>query len=313
MSRKDSPEDLLVLARRCKLGPEDERRFEIAVQSSRELEALYNAGVQFDEEASVLPGDETRSSLLVERALARLDEGDAVHAPRAARAASARSVRRSMAARQFAVSLAFGVLLSVALASAWEYVKSRERPHPPDRAPAGVVPRPEHKPLPAVESLPAPPPEPLPSASAAAPIAETPQRVLAAPSSRESIPRTSEELTASQLFAQANELRRKGDIEGAISSYEHLCAQHPHSPQAEDARLLMGNLLLSQRSPRAALQKFEDYGSGPLALEALWGRARALRMLGSPDERPVLEQLVRDYPNSPYTGAAQKRLREISP
>jgi len=82
--------------------------------------------------------------------------------------------------------------------------------------------------------------------------------------------------------------------------------------EAEDAKVLRGNLLLSQRSPHAALRQFEDYHSGALSLEALWGRAQALRKLGSPDEQAILSELVRNYPGSPYAEAAEKRLRELA-
>jgi hypothetical protein len=77
--------------------------------------------------------------------------------------------------------------------------------------------------------------------------------------------------------------------------------------------LVLGNLRLEQRSPRAALNQFESYGSGALSLEALWGKAEALRKLQSPEERGVLEQLLRDYPDSPYAAAAKKRLQQLSP
>jgi len=76
--------------------------------------------------------------------------------------------------------------------------------------------------------------------------------------------------------------------------------------------VLIGNLLLDQRSPDAALREFEHYGSGALTPEALWGQAQALRKLASPDERAALERLARDYPGSPYASAAQKRLRELA-
>ena len=121
-----------------------------------------------------------------------------------------------------------------------------------------------------------------------------------------------ERLSSSELFARANQARRKGDIEDAITLYERLGQEYPRSIEAQDAKILRGNLLLSQRLPRAALRQFEDYHSGALSLEALWGRAQALRKLESPDELAVLVELVRDYPASPYAEAARKRLRELT-
>ena len=68
MSRQASAEDLLVLARQRQLSEDEERRFQIALQSSRELAVLYDAGLQFDDEAGLRPGDEKRFSRLVEHA-----------------------------------------------------------------------------------------------------------------------------------------------------------------------------------------------------------------------------------------------------
>ena len=62
MSRNAAPEDLLVRARRQQLDDADERRLELSLSSSRELSLLYEAGVGFDAEASVLPGDEARAA-----------------------------------------------------------------------------------------------------------------------------------------------------------------------------------------------------------------------------------------------------------
>ncbi|HEY4102636.1 MAG TPA: hypothetical protein VGM44_02055, partial [Polyangiaceae bacterium] len=120
MTRTDGPEDLLVLARQCRLDEDAERRLEIALQSSRELELLYEAGVGFDAEASLLPGDETRSSALVARTLEVLDAANS--APRAA--LTRRTKYALLAARSVAASLAVGILCCVALASAWDYAEA---------------------------------------------------------------------------------------------------------------------------------------------------------------------------------------------
>jgi TolA-binding protein len=322
MSRDDSAEDLLVLARQCRLGEEEERRFEIAVGSSRELELLYDAGVHFDEQAGVLPGDETRFSRLVERTLARVDRaGDAPEArfAQGAQRAVARSTHRALAARYFGASLAFGLLLSVALASAWDYVEQRRSPQHAADVPAKLASRSRPEAAPRAAAL-AAAPVASPSAQASAlpttpPAANAPRVAPPPPVDRKTdVP--DEELSSSQLFARANQARREGDIEAAISLYEQLGQKYPSSVEADDAKVLVGNLLLSQRSPRAALRQFENYGaggSGALTLEALWGQAQALRKLGSPDEKAILLELVRDYPDSPYAEAARKRLGELSP
>jgi len=120
-------------------------------------------------------------------------------------------------------------------------------------------------------------------------------------------------VNASELFAQANEARRSGDIEGALAQYRELVARFPNSIEAEDSKVLMGKLLLSQRSPRAALRELESYRGDALADEALWTRAEALRRLGSPEERAALLELVHRHPDSPYAEGARNRLRELDP
>src|SRR5437868_1742866 len=101
MSRKVAAEDLLVLARQCKLDEQEERRFEIALQSSRELECLFEAGLHFDREAALSSGDEARFRRLVERTLERVDQNErrvAASAVRSPNVALARGFRKSRAA-----------------------------------------------------------------------------------------------------------------------------------------------------------------------------------------------------------------------
>lgn len=299
MSRTDQLEDLLVLARQCRLEESDERRLRLALQSSRELEALYQAGLEFDAQSSLLPGDETRSQDLVERTLARLDER-----------AGARGGRIAPA-RYFAVSLAAGLLLSVALASAWELVR-RSAPAPAEPKPVATASAGVARPTAHVGSVSTSAVElggaaPVPSASGRVAASHALPVAPAHPARNPLVETTS----PSQLFARANELRRQGDVDAAIDAYRRLGELYPSSLEAEDAKVLLGNLLLGRRAPRAALQSFEEYGAGALSLEALWGRAQALRKLESPDERSALERLLRDYPNSPYAKAAQKRLQEL--
>jgi TolA-binding protein len=315
MSGEVAPEDLLVLARQCKLSDREERRFELAVRTSRELKALYSAGVHFDDLASVLPGDEARFSRLVERTLAHVDTADSSVTPRIDQRLSPAAVRVSrvaLMARYFAASLALGVLLMVTLASAWDYIEERavqrareaSASTAANRKPTPTVPSPS---LPKTVSPLMPANHPLASAS------DGQQRPLRMPAvSARRIAAAEEPPSLKELFASANEARRKGDIEAAIALYEQLIREYPNSLAAGDAKVLRGNLLLSQRSPRAALRQFQDYHSGALSLEALWGRVQALRTLGGPDEQAALLELVRDYPDSPYTKVAKKRLRELS-
>ena len=320
MSRPVPAEDLLVLARQCKLDEDEERRFEVAMQSSRELECLYEAGLDFDREAGVISGDEKRLQRLVDGALQRIERGarDATRrAGGAAPSVPAAAPRRAVPAyRYFAVSMGLGMLLCVSLASAWSFVRQRIAEHQAQQAVharagrSGSAPR-------RVQSRPVPSAAPAPVASTAelalpeaASLPPTPNRAPASVSSHRRV--VQEPASSSELFARANQARRKGDIEEAILLYERLAQIYPGSVEAEDAKILRGNLLLMQRSPRAALRQFEDYRAGALSLEALWGRAQALRKLQSPEERTVLLELLRAHPDSPYADAAKKRLGELA-
>jgi TolA-binding protein len=314
MSQKAAAEDLLVLARRERLDDGDERRLELSLNASRELSLLYEAGVGFDAEASLLPGDEARTAQLVERTLRELDRqtrSDGTVPPKAVGSSRLRGPRSG--ARYFALSVACGALLTVTVASAWQYARGRwfapqsttlaqpGGPQPVLSAPAAAKPPtlPDvAAPSLAIERSPASSPPPA--------LASASPNPLAAPS-------TKPLLSARELFTRGSVARRGGDVEAAIQLYEELCASYPGSVEAEDARLVLGNLRLEQRSPRAALNQFESYGSGALSLEALWGKAQALRRLQSPEERAVLEQLLRDYPASPYVAAAKKRLEQLAP
>jgi hypothetical protein len=274
MSRSFAPEDLLVHARRDRITDEDERRLELSLNASRELSLLYEAGIGFDAEARLQAGDDARAAELVKRTLHELERQPAQRP----------GVRPSP--RYFALSVACGVLLSVAAASAWQYASERwlapralERP-----GRALVAPQP-------VGTGPAEPrassePPAAPSAVAPEPVTLPPPRIV-----------------PGSPAASA----------GSSPAPDALGRRYPDSVEAQDARVLLGNLRLEQRSPRAALNQFESYGGGPLSLEALWGKAEALRKLNSPEERAVLEQVLREHPSSPYAGAARKRLQQLSP
>jgi TolA-binding protein len=314
MSQKATAEDLLVLARRERLDAGDERRLELTLSSSRELSLLYDAGVGFDAEASLLPGDEARASQLVERTLRELDRqtrSEGTMPPKAV--GFSRWVGPRSGARYFAFSVACGALLTVTVASAWQYARGRwfttqsttlAQPVAPRQVVSPAAPA---KPLALPDvAAPAMASERLASPAPSAALTSASAKPLAAPSAR---PQPS----ARELFTRGSVARRGGDVEAAIQLYEELCAIYPDSVEAKDARLVLGNLRLEQRSPRAALSQFENYGSGALSLEALWGKAQALRKLESPEERAVLEQLLQDFPTSPYAAAAKKRLEQLAP
>jgi outer membrane protein assembly factor BamD (BamD/ComL family) len=123
--------------------------------------------------------------------------------------------------------------------------------------------------------------------------------------------------TAASLFAKANALRRQGDVRRAISLYETLEDRFGASPEAAQSEISVGTLELALNDPARALGAFDSYvghtPAGPLAEEALFGRARSLRMLGrTADERQTWQSLVTRYPGSTYEPMARSRLRELT-
>ncbi|WP_437308947.1 tetratricopeptide repeat protein [Sorangium sp. So ce388] len=168
--------------------------------------------------------------------------------------------------------------------------------------------------------------EPAPaSAGAAAAPAGAAQPELAAPAARpQEAPRgpraaassASPAPTAEQLFREANEARRAGSAQRAIELYRALQKGFARSPEATLSLVSLGSLLLNSGSPAAALAQFDRYlgtaGARPLAVEALYGRGRALRALGrSADEAQSWRRLLREHPSSPYVEHARRRLAEL--
>ncbi|WP_437637631.1 tetratricopeptide repeat protein [Sorangium sp. So ce854] len=122
--------------------------------------------------------------------------------------------------------------------------------------------------------------------------------------------------TAEQLFREANDARRAGSAQRAIELYRALQRRFAGSPEATLSLVSLGSLLLDGGSPGAALAQFDRYlgvaGARPLAVEALYGRGRALRALGrSGDEAQTWRRMLREHPSSPYAEHARRRLAEL--
>lgn len=122
--------------------------------------------------------------------------------------------------------------------------------------------------------------------------------------------------TAEQLFREANDARRAGRSRRAIELYRALQKGFASSPEATLSLVSLGGLLLSTGSAAAALAQFDRYlgvaGPRPLAVEALYGRGRALRALGrAGDEAQTWRRLLREHPGSPYVEHARRRLAEL--
>jgi TolA-binding protein len=129
---------------------------------------------------------------------------------------------------------------------------------------------------------------------------------------------TMAEATPGAVFAQANALRRTGDVRKAIALYQSLRQRFPDSEEARLSALSQGDLLLGEGEPANAVAAYGAYlravPHGALTEEALFGKARGLGQLGqSGEERRTWEELVRRFPRSAYHPAALRRLKELSP
>jgi TolA-binding protein len=123
--------------------------------------------------------------------------------------------------------------------------------------------------------------------------------------------------TAVSLFAEANAVRRSGDIRQAVLLYQSLRQRFPGSSQALLSAISLGDLLLADDPSRAVASYsayLRDSPNGSLTEEALFGRARGLRMLGrTEEERRTWQELSRRFPRSAYQPTALRRLQELAP
>jgi TolA-binding protein len=150
-------------------------------------------------------------------------------------------------------------------------------------------------------------------------VIETPSRRSArAPSSGPPSPRVSPEPTAASVFAAANAARRRGEIPKAMALYESLRERFPDSSQAVLSFISVGDLLLGEGAADKAVAAYGAYlrgaPHGSLTEEALYGRARGLRLAGrTAEERQTWQELSRRFPRSAYEPTASRRLRELAP
>jgi tetratricopeptide (TPR) repeat protein len=125
------------------------------------------------------------------------------------------------------------------------------------------------------------------------------------------------DLSAPQLYALANEARRKGNDRDAIRLYQRLEHEFPASLEAQASHVALGRLLLDREGDAAgALAELDRYlaepGNRALREEALVGRAVALQRLGRRDaEAEAWRALLREYPESISAGRAKTRLGEL--
>jgi ferric-dicitrate binding protein FerR (iron transport regulator) len=118
-----------------------------------------------------------------------------------------------------------------------------------------------------------------------------------------------------QMLEQAQSLRADGEFAKAADLYEKISGLNPKSPSGGAALVARGELLLSSlNDARGALRAFEAYlaHGGPLAQEASFGKARALRALRrTADERRAIEHFLATYPDAPQSRVLRRRLAEL--
>jgi TolA-binding protein len=283
---RDSIDDLSALSRRGELDEAEQRRLKLGLESSFEARLTHRAGLELDQEGSVLPGDDALAERVKQRVLSRVAPA---RAPRRRRlmpwavAAAVACVAAGAAAGNFvnfrALSFSFG---------------TNAKPH--EAAP---------KQRPAAPVAPVVAPAPVQAAPAPAPV--TPPHASKAPAA------SADPSSAGELFASAASARRKGKAQEAIVLYDTLQSRFPGSAEANAADMALGMLRLQRGAPRSALDHFRRYlAKNPraeLAPEALWGQAQALSALGRSEEaRKSFATLIERYPDSTYAAGARAKL-----
>lgn len=286
-------EDLSVLSRRGALSAAERLTLAEALDASATLATAHQLGLDFDQIATVRPGD------------------DALIAHTAARSVS-RARPAGFARFRLRVLLLAATLALAGSAAAWWQVT---RAPAPAQLAMSLTPRPRLAPA-ASQAL-----TPAAAVSAPADLGSPPAPVRAppsaaqAPSARGNQPTGGIFDSAESLFREANAARRAGDKAAARALYLRLERDFPASDEAHLAHVSLGNLLLSMGRPGEAEQQFASYvgGRSALAQEALVGRAQSLAALGrSREEQRIWEGLLHDYPSSVYAGRAKQRLAELA-
>ena len=289
------PTDLLCRARRDELTAEEQRRLSASLQHSLEVRLMNEMLSQFERESNVRPGDD----LLLARITAR-----ALGAPGAPEKAPLRK-RRWLSTLLVAAAVLLVASLAGALLGGARLKRAPKRAVPvgaPSAAIASRLARPRGLPIAkAVPSEAAPEPPPIPVSH--------PQAHTASPQRPPPELKVSDASIAAELFAQANMLRRQGRGVEAAESYQRLLDWYPSSREVGPTRLALGKYFEATQPERAlAHYRALARAGGALRAEALWGMAEIANRLG---ERSLAEQtlndLLREYPDSPYAEVARNR------
>jgi TolA-binding protein len=288
-----SIEDLSARARRGELDESERRKLKAMLAASVEGRLLHRAGLDFDQENAVLPGDEAIAAQIADRVLAR---------SRSARAATRRRKWIPLAiAACFITAAAAGAAARyrIAIVARRTVATLADRAPPPDQDRRARTSTPTVAP----PSIAVPLPEPEPPA-------ETKPSPALAP--RSTVPPVTAP-SAAALFADAARARREGDVDEAIRLFGSLQHRYPASAESRAADIALGMMQLGRGAAGAALDHFRRYqrhsAEGELVPEALWGESEALRKLGRVEEsRASLGALLSRFPDSAYAPAARARL-----
>jgi tetratricopeptide (TPR) repeat protein len=251
-------------------------------------------GRDFEAEATLEPDDGARIARLSASA-ERWARG------RTSSASTVPLKRRRARVALFAIAAVLAAVGASAARGTWSGLfaesESKTLPVSPRNAPL-VAPR--------AKLLPAPAAEPKVQANDAARDERAPRKAAEQVSSE----------SAASLFKAASGARRNGDAGRAIGLYRRLQNEFPSSPEAGLSALPLGGLLLDRGEARAALAEFDRHVRGApgsrLLPEALYGRGRSLAALGNrAEERRTWTRLLDQFPESPYTGHARRRLAEL--
>lgn len=305
------PQDLVARARRGVLSRAERDALALALEASPELATAYRVGVEIDRASAVQGGDDALIGRAADAAMARVERMTG-RTPQVASGAARSSRWAAAAAVLLSVIFASGIAAALFTGAVWP-LRSAPEPQVPSAAPAPMPKK--HKRAPVAAAAPAPvdvqalPPEELAAPEVVAnEAAPRPARKAGADESNAG--------EAAELFHDANDARRNGELRRAQRLYVRLIEQHPSSDEAGLARVSLGRLLLSAGDARAAEREFRRYlsgGGGQLAEEALVGQAESLGRLKRPvQERQAWQRLLAAHPGSVYAAQAKQRLAALS-
>jgi TolA-binding protein len=297
--------DLVARAQRGPLSAADRSALIAHLASCESCRLIQQVASDFAEMRAVERGDELRLEEMAALARRAVRGGARAVAPS----------RRRWYARAAAAAAGLLLIAGSASATAWLWPRLVARSSAPSagaRMPAAELPRRVAARTPA-----APTPTVPPAAEAPAMPPAAPAMAMSAPArSRSPRERSALRMTAGELLRQARDAKTDGRGAQAIALYRQLQKEFPASSEALVAAVPLGRLLLDRSSPRAALAEFDRYlggaANGALVPEALYGRAQAQARLGDHDaERASWRRLLAEYPDSPGSALARRRLTEL--